>query len=98
MLLMSNHGRERTMPTLDRHDAVFVLDLGGTENRFHPDWMTAVNALLDEAEKGDDPRALVTTASGKIWSNGLDLEWLFEHPERFAAYTGQVHVLFARVL
>ena len=86
------------MPTLDRHDAVFVLDLGATENRFHPDWMTAVNALLDEVEKGDDPRALVTTASGKIWSNGLDLEWLFEHPERFPAYTGQVHALFARVL
>jgi enoyl-CoA hydratase/carnithine racemase len=86
------------MPTLDRHDAVFVLDLGNTENRFHPDWMTAVNALLDEVEKGDDPRALVTTASGKIWSNGLDLEWLFEHPERFPAYTGQVHALFARVL
>jgi enoyl-CoA hydratase/carnithine racemase len=86
------------MPTLDRHDTVFVLDLGDTENRFHPDWMTAVNALLDEVEKSDDPRALVTTASGKIWSNGLDLEWLFEHPERFAAYTGQVHALFARVL
>jgi len=86
------------MPTLDRHDTVFVLDLGDTENRLHPDWITTVNALLDEVEKGDDPRALVTTASGKIWSNGLDLEWLFEHPERFAAYTGQVHALFARVL
>ena len=86
------------MPTLDRHDAVFVLDLGDTENRFHPDWMTAVNALLDEVEKSEDPRALVTTASGKIWSNGLDLEWVFEHPEQFPAYTGQVHALFARVL
>ncbi|MCU7730718.1 enoyl-CoA hydratase-related protein [Actinoplanes sp. KI2] len=86
------------MPTLDRHDTVFVLDLGDTENRFHPDWMTSVNSLLDEVEKGDDPRALVTTATGKIWSNGLDLEWLMEHPERFASYTGQVHALFARVL
>lgn len=86
------------MPTLDRHDAVFVLDLGDNENRFHPDWMTAVNALLDEVEKGDDPRALVTTASGKIWSNGLDLEWLMEHPEQFTAYTSQVHLLLARVL
>jgi len=86
------------MPTLDRHDAVFVLDLGDTENRLHPDWLTAVNALLDEVEKGDDPRALVTTASGKIWSNGLDLDWLFEHPEQFPAYSGQVHAFFARVL
>ena len=86
------------MPTLDRQDAVFVLDLGDTENRFHPDWTTTMHALLDEVEKGDDPRALVTTASGKIWSNGLDLEWLFEHPEQFQAYTTQVHRLFARVL
>jgi enoyl-CoA hydratase/carnithine racemase len=86
------------MPTLDRHDSVYVLDLGDTENRFHPDWMTAVNALLDEVGKGDDPRALVTAASGKVWSNGLDLEWLFEHPERFPAYTREVHALFARVL
>src|SRR3954463_14040178 len=86
------------MPTLDRHDTVFVLDLGDTENRFHPDWMTAVNALLDEVEKSDDPRALVTAATGKIWSNGLDLEWLFEHPDRFAEYGSQVHALFARML
>jgi len=86
------------MPTLDRQDAVFVLDLGDTENRFHPDWITSVNALLDEVEKGDEPRALVTTATGKIWSNGLDLEWLFEHPEQYPAYTTQVHTLLARVL
>ncbi|GIF00984.1 enoyl-CoA hydratase/isomerase family protein [Paractinoplanes rishiriensis] len=86
------------MPTLDRQDSVFILDLGDTDNRFHPDWMTAVNSALDEVEKGDEARALVTTASGKIWSNGLDLEWLFEHPEQFTAYTSQVHNLLARVL
>ncbi|GAA2658812.1 enoyl-CoA hydratase-related protein [Paractinoplanes durhamensis] len=86
------------MPTLDRHDAVFVLDLGDGENRFHPDWMGSVNALLDEVEKADGPKALVTTASGKIWSNGLDLAWLMEHPEQFPAFTATVHKLFARVL
>ncbi|GIM93047.1 enoyl-CoA hydratase-related protein [Paractinoplanes toevensis] len=86
------------MPTLDRHDAVFVLDLGDGENRLHPDWLTSVNALLDEVEKADDPKALVTTASGKIWSNGLDLEWLMENPEQFPAYTASVHKLLARVL
>jgi Delta3-Delta2-enoyl-CoA isomerase len=86
------------MPTLDRHDAVFVLDLGDGENRFHPDWIAQVNELLDEVEKGDDPRALVTAATGKIWSNGLDLEWLFEHPERYTEYGVLVHALLARVL
>ena len=52
------------MPTLDRHDAVFVLDLGNTENRFHPDWIAEVNAHLDQVEK--EASALVTTATGKI--------------------------------
>jgi Delta3-Delta2-enoyl-CoA isomerase len=86
------------MPTLDRHDAVFVLDLGDNENRLHPDWLTQINTLLDEVEADDGPRALVTTASGKIWSNGLDLEWLLGNPERFSAYIGTVHLLFARFL
>jgi enoyl-CoA hydratase/carnithine racemase len=86
------------MPTLDRQDAVFVLDLGEGENRFHPDWIAAVNALLDEVEKAEGPRALVTTATGRIWSNGLDLEWLLAHPEQFQDYSRQVHDLFARVL
>ena len=86
------------MPTLDRHDAVYVLDLGGSENRFHPDWLTEVDALLDEVAKGEEPRALVTTATGKFWSNGLDLEWLFDHPEQYTAYGTRVHALLARFL
>lgn len=57
-----------------------------------------MNALLDEVAKGDGPRALVTAATGKFWSNGLDLEWLFEHPDEFAAYGARVHALLARVL
>lgn len=86
------------MPTLDRQDGVFLLDLGGTENRFHPDWIAAVQAALDEVEKADGPVALVTTASGKFWSNGLDLEWLAGHGERFQEYVVSVHDLLARVL
>jgi Delta3-Delta2-enoyl-CoA isomerase len=86
------------VPTLDRTDAVFVLDLGDGQNRFHPDAIDAVNALLDEVERADGPRALVTTATGKIWSNGLDLEWLMAHPEHYDAYVKQIHDLLARVL
>jgi enoyl-CoA hydratase/carnithine racemase len=39
-------------PVLERLDDVLVLDLGDTENRFHPDWVSAVNARLDEADIG----------------------------------------------
>jgi len=86
------------MPTLERHDDVFVLDLGDGENRFHPDWITAINDALSEVEKADGPRALVTAATGKFFSNGLDLEWLGTNPDRRQQYVDSVHELFARLL
>lgn len=86
------------MPTLDRHDDVFVLDLGDTENRFHPDWLTAVHTALDEVEAADGPKALVVGATGKFFSNGLDLDWLGEHRDRYETYLADVQVLLARVL
>ena len=86
------------MPTLERHDEVFVLDLGDGENRFHPDWIASVNAALDEAEKAEGPRALVTAATGKFYSNGLDLEWLMANGDRYNAYVASVHQLFGRLL
>ena len=33
------------MPTLDRHDNVFILDIGADENRFHPDWIASVDSM-----------------------------------------------------
>ncbi|MFE5187645.1 enoyl-CoA hydratase-related protein [Streptomyces sp. NPDC056628] len=86
------------MPSLDRQENVFVLDLGDGENRFHPDWIAAVGTALDEVEKADGPRALVTAATGKFWSNGLDLEWLTAHADDHQDYVVSVHQLFARVL
>jgi enoyl-CoA hydratase/carnithine racemase len=86
------------MPTLERHDDVFVLDLGDGENRFHPDWIAAVNGALDEVDKADGPRALVTAASGKFFSNGLDLEWLATNSDRYQQYVVSVHELFARTM
>ncbi len=86
------------MPTLHRDDNVFILDLGDTENRFHPDWVAAAGALLDEVEQAAGPRALVTAATGKFFSNGLDLDWVLTHAGEATGYVGSVHELFARVL
>jgi Delta3-Delta2-enoyl-CoA isomerase len=86
------------MPTLDRQGDVFVLDIGDGENRFHPDWIASVNGALDEVEKADGPRALVTAATGKFWSNGLDLEWLLAHADQQEPYVVSVHALLARML
>jgi Delta3-Delta2-enoyl-CoA isomerase len=86
------------VPTLNRADDVFVLDLGDDENRFHPDWIAGVNAALDEVEQADGARALVTAATGKFFSTGLDLDWLTANGERAVEYVTSVHTLFARVL
>src|SRR5262245_16247146 len=86
------------MPALDRQNGVLVLRLGDDDNRFHPDWIASVNAALNEVEKAEGPCALVTAATGKFYSNGLDLEWLSAHRDQYDSYTGSVHELFARVL
>lgn len=86
------------MPTLNRTGDVFVLDVGDTENRFHPDWLASMNAALDEVEQADGARALVTTATGKFFSNGLDLEWLSSHEAERGGYVSVVQHLLARVL
>ena len=86
------------MPSLTRNDAVFVLDLGDGENRFNPDSLDAVEGYLDEVEAAPTPRALVTAATGKIWSNGLDLEWMAAHGDEAMPFVSRVHALLARVL
>ena len=86
------------MPALDRQDNVFVLDLGDSENRFHPGWLASATALVEEVEKAQGPRALVTAALGKFYSNGLDLAWVAGHADQAGEYVAGVQELFARVL
>jgi Delta3-Delta2-enoyl-CoA isomerase len=90
--------QELPVPDLRRDDDVFVLDLGDDENRFNPTWLDSVEAALDEVEAAEGPRALVTSATGKFWSNGLDLAWMAEHGDQVADFIHRVHGLFARVL
>ncbi|MEV2223512.1 enoyl-CoA hydratase-related protein [Nocardia vinacea] len=85
------------MSTLSYHEKIAVLDLGDDENRFTPDFLDAVNAHLDTA-LAEDAHGLVTTASGKFYSNGLDLDWLVANGDRTQWYIGRVQALFARVL
>jgi enoyl-CoA hydratase/carnithine racemase len=86
------------VPTLERDGDVYVLNLGDTENRFHPDWLSEMRGHLGAVEAAEGPRALVTTATGKFFSNGLDLEWLSQHTDEFNAYVIDVHALFAAAL
>jgi enoyl-CoA hydratase/carnithine racemase len=86
------------MPSLTLDQQTYLLDLGDGENRFTPAWIATVAAALDDVARGDGPRALLTVASGKHWSNGLDLEWLGAHPGELEPYVATVHALYARLL
>ncbi|QBS38990.1 enoyl-CoA hydratase-related protein [Nocardia sp. CS682] len=85
------------MPTLSYHDKIAVLNLGDDENRFSPAFIEAVNAQLDTV-LADGAQGLITTAGGKFYSNGLDLDWLGANGDRSQWYVGEVQALFARVL
>jgi enoyl-CoA hydratase/carnithine racemase len=91
-------GKLARMPTLDNDGDVWILHLGDDENRFSPDWMTAVMEAFEEVAAKPEPRALVTAAGGKIWSNGLDLDWLGQNQDQIQSFVDQVHELFARFL
>ncbi len=86
------------MPTLTRDADVYVLDLGADENRFNAQSLDAIEACLAEVEGTPAPRALVTAATGKFWSNGLDLEWMATQGEAAVPFVTRVHELLARVL
>jgi enoyl-CoA hydratase/carnithine racemase len=84
------------MIDLSKPDGIYVLNLGNDENRFTPDWLTSVNAALDEVTGA--PAPLVTIGEGKFYSNGLDLDWMMANTARAASYVADVQDLLARVL
>ncbi len=86
------------MPTLQREGSVFLLDLGSGENRVNPTWIAEIEAALDEVTATEAPRALVTTASGKFWSNGLDLEWMAANQSEIPRLVDDLHEIYARFL
>ncbi len=88
------------MINLTREGEVFILRFDVPENRFRPDNLTAWNEALDEVEAAGNPAALVTTGTGKFYSNGLDLEWMLalEDGKERADYLPAVLGLMARIL
>jgi len=62
--------------TLDENVAIVTFNNG--ENRFNPAFLDAVLSTLDDIEQNTEANALVVkSAHEKIFSNGIDLEWLY---------------------
>src|ERR1700742_4091836 len=84
--------------TLEQRDSLFILNLGDTENRFNFDSISHLISLLDEVDAAPGEKALLTVASGKFWSNGLDLDWMLANKIELGDLVVAVQELFARIL
>jgi enoyl-CoA hydratase/carnithine racemase len=85
------------MPKLSHIDDVCVLHLGDDENKLNRAWLDELAGCLDELT-ADPPVAVVTTATGKYWSTGLDLDWMGAHPDDAQAFLDDVERVLARML
>mmetsp|Transcript_24428 Transcript_24428/g.21687 ORF Transcript_24428/g.21687 Transcript_24428/m.21687 type:complete len:243 (-) Transcript_24428:45-773(-) len=71
---------------LKNHDGIFILYLNTDENRFNPTSVNKIHDALDIVEAHKGPTALITVStSPKIWSNGLDLDWMGDSAQGEAA-------------
>lgn len=94
------------MPYVNTSDAVHTLYLGAEgaeldetnpENRFKIDWLDTVDAQLDQIIDSS-PAALVITATGKFFTNGLDVDYIGANADKLPAYLDRVHALYTRML
>ena len=85
------------MPTLRHEDDVHIIDFGDGENRMTHEFCAEVLGLLDEVDAVEGPKALVTTATGKIYSNGLDVGYMADHPDEVGAYLGHTMLVCERI-
>jgi enoyl-CoA hydratase/carnithine racemase len=83
---------------LRREGDVHVLRFDAGDNRFSPELLDGLSEALDELTSTPGPKALVTTGTGKFYSNGLDLDWLGQNADQQDAYLDRVHATFVRLL
>jgi enoyl-CoA hydratase/carnithine racemase len=86
--------------TLDEQVALLTMN----ENKFNINSVTEFLSVLNEIEKDTDAKALIVRSSDeKVWSNGLDLEWLLplvQKGERSVTdvFAAKLNELFKRIL
>lgn len=85
------------MLSVRRDGPIAILDLGDDENRFSPGFLDDIEAAIEDVVSSG-AQGLLTTATGKFYTNGLDLDWLGANGDRTQWYVGRVHALLARML
>jgi enoyl-CoA hydratase/carnithine racemase len=85
--------------SIERAGTVVIARMTAGENRLNPTTLGALEAALDEAERGEDVGALVLAGEGKYFCNGFDLDWLAAaSPADAAEMVARAQRLLARVL
>ena len=84
--------------SLSTGPSVWTLDLGDDENRFSAKFLTEIDHALAAITNSSEPAALMITATGKFFSNGLDLESLQPNDGEWDSHVLAVQSMFARVL
>jgi enoyl-CoA hydratase/carnithine racemase len=85
-------------------NSVAVVTLNDGENRFNPPFLRAFLDVLDEVERENNATVLVVTSGHeKIFSNGIDLEWLVPFIQKGDTKTAKdffflMNRLFKRIL
>lgn len=102
---MSSSEMETVPPIAYRlEDHVAIITLKNGENRFNPDFIDAFVKTLDAVENETDATTLIVeSAHEKIFSNGIDLEWLVPVIQKgdidtAKAFFYQINTLFKRTL
>ncbi|MFY9678704.1 enoyl-CoA hydratase/isomerase family protein [Glutamicibacter protophormiae] len=85
------------MPSLRLIGATAVLDLGADQNRQGVIWLQEVNDLLDDV-LASPATSLVTTGTGKFYSNGLDVAEAEGPVELDPDYVRRLQAVYRRVL
>jgi len=88
------------MIELSREGNVHVLDLGDDVNLIDPPFVARLHEALDRIEVASDgPGALVVTARGKFFSNGLDVAALMQlDPDARRRFDRDVALAFGRLV
>jgi Delta3-Delta2-enoyl-CoA isomerase len=86
------------MIDLRRENDVFVLTMNDGENRINGRFVDGFSAALDEVERYPGACSLVTTGTGKFYSNGFDLAWLGSACDDGPGFVRRTERLFARIL
>lgn len=57
-------------------DGFAIITMQNGENRLNQVYIDEMTKILDDIERNEDVKAVITTGEGKFYSNGLDLKWM----------------------